>query len=357
MSVAIIIDRIRASLAAGELAPKPKEVLGGRQLVMGDLVRPYAEVFPGIDFLQDGDDWDCKDIFGWGPDCLRKPGRLNPSPRRSLRPLPAPRRTAAPVRLVNPGIFISVAGIWDWYQAKGLAVPGLLDGPFTRKALAEFVEPLWAAVSDYYPMGVGLEDIGCDNVLDLRGICLILPHTSYDEESAGVVEAFLSGVESIASMITEYHDRDAFLDIPAEDEALIQEHGIVEIIRCYADFQGEKSVDIAKLDDFGNTFFGKVWQRFPQWETTELPIISGNGGDDAEIPIRSAQHIDFCLAYADAYEEMMAAMPYHFDFEYNEDRVVDRFVHELCEVWRRVHGLPSVELGASYLRNSITGDQ
>ncbi len=340
MSVNVIIERISASLNAGALPIRQADVQVG-PLDMADMVRPYAEIFPGVPTSIES-----PEIFGWGSGSLKKPHHLVPSPRRSCLPLAAPRYSSAPICVPGAGIFHSMLGVWEWYQAKGLAKPELLDGPFAAEELEAFLEPLVDGLSDYWPLAVHLEQAGCDSVEDLIGLPLLLPHTSYDEEHVGVVEALLSGVDSIASMLTEFLSYDSFFDLPEEDLAIIKSAGFVKLVQCYADFKGEKTCDILKLENFGTTFFGQLWQQFPEWEIERLPIISGDGGRDAEIIIKGPDTIEFCLAYAEAYEQMMGAMPYPFDFEANEDRAVDHFVHELCEVWRKGRRMSSVPLGA-----------
>lgn len=337
MNVSVIAERIGCAVSAGILLPKPPELQVG-PLTVGDLTRPYGEVFPGVEMIPAGTGAGTRDVFGWGSGHLLKPRRLQPSPRRSRGPLPAPRPCTAPRRLLNPGLFASAGGVWEWYQRKGLAKSEMLAMPLTVQSVTDFVAPLWDELSDWNPLGIFLEEFGESSVFDAAGLSLLLPHTSYEEEYAGVIEAFLSGPDTLASLLTEMianHD----LELPPGDRALIAKQGFVKLCQHYADFPGEKACDLVKLENFGTTFFGKVYQRFPEWEAEDPPVISGDcGRDGCEIVIASAETIDFGIAYAEAYFEMMNAMPDPYRFAFNEGGATETFIHELCKVWRKGHG-------------------
>lgn len=334
MTVNVIIERISASLAACELPAKPENVQVDL-LSMADLLRPFDQVFPGLCI----DDEDRRDIFGYGG--LLKP-RLVPQVRRSVRPLLPPKPLAAPSRFITPGLFISVQAIWDWYRQEDVAVGEMIDRELNEKGLEKFLDPLYQRAQEYWPLFIPIENLWWDEgLLQLPGVCLMLPHYHAEDEGAGVVEAFLTGASGIEWLMCHYYGIKDFLTLPTEDRELIDKRGFGDICRLYYD-KGDGAYDLQQLQSFGETFFGSVWEKFPEHEKLDPPIISGEAGLDADVMIRKAEDIDFCFAYAKAFYELADCLPDTNAFEENDLGETETFVHELCEVWRVNYGSPSV---------------
>lgn len=338
MSVSLITERIANSIGAGELLPmvdakefKPVET-------MADLLRPWQEMFPCLDVNEEGD---IVSPFDWFS--IRRPA-FRPQVRRSFRPLPAPRPIASrPQPPCKPGLFMSIQAIWEFYQEQGQDDPKLINCPFSDDNVQAFVHPLYLKACDYWPLNAPLEELYFDcGAAELLGIHLMIPHYVYDDEAAGVVEAFLSGPGTLASHLHYLH-KGANWEIPEKDQSLIQEVGFDKLTENFANYNGKKSCDLIALENWFETFFSEVERKFPEHGAGNYPIISGNGGMDADICIRSKADLDFCFAYADAYYEMLNSFPEPTAFEYNEEGEAETFVHELCEVWRKVNGKRSVK--------------
>ncbi|HOI17218.1 MAG TPA: hypothetical protein PK036_12840, partial [Geobacteraceae bacterium] len=109
-------------------------------------------------------------------------------------------------------------------------------------------------------------------------------------------------------------------------------------------YPGKKICDLRKLANWHETYFGDVLKKYPTQMGTDWPIISGNGGVDADIYIESMEDIEFALAYWHAWDKMMGAFPADpYMFESNDDGVVDRLIQEICRVWRKQKGTTSAK--------------
>jgi hypothetical protein len=268
--------------------------------------------------------------------------RFEPTPRRSRRPLPSPRHLSASHKKYSPGLFESMRAVWEWYAARGQADPTLLALPVTGAALEKFLCNLWQTLSDHECLGMYLEEIGPHTtVMGLDWFELQIPCYDYnDNETAGVVEAFLSGVDGVHSLLAGFYDvadwPDFNLELPPQDRKLIETVGFRELVQTYHDYQGEKSVDLRALCD-ETSYFAAVIERFPKYEQHWPVLISGNGAMENTLSIVSPEDIDFALAYCEEYERMMNAMPYPYSFYENHEGTADDFYHEVCEVWRRAN--------------------
>lgn len=333
MSTALIIQRISEACAAGTLALLPDIATVPQLAIMGDLLQPWETVYPGST-IPDGETRD-QGVFGYRK--LQRP-TTNPRARRSFRPLPPPRRIAPRPKLISPGLFASIQAIWSWYQTRNLAADHLPVAPLNGTGLGIFLEPLRTVTSDYYPLGIYIEDThtGTD-VLGMDGLCLILPHETYEEEHSGIVEAFLRGTEGLHWLMQNFYDERANFDIelPEKDCDLIETIGFEEILKSYAIFEGKKTVDLVYLENWDKNFFGAVAEQYPTQWANDWPIISGNSGSDSELTITSAQDIDFALAFAEAFQTMIGAIPVPWAFHENSDGITETFIHEICEAWRK----------------------
>lgn len=337
MSVALVIERIRTSVEANELAAVPTVPIAP-VTTCGDLLRPWSSVYPGIDEPEEDMS---RDLFFGGRGSLVR-HRFTPRPRRSRRPLPIPRSIVGSPKLISPGLFHSVQGIWDWYTKKGSANTALLACRFDDAGLYKFLQALFDETAPIWPLHCSLEMIfEGDNLTELPGIRLMLPHFNYEEEGAGCVEAFLSGVDGIAWIMKSVEEQ--LHGLTEKDRALIATVGYTRLAQAYALYPGQKTYDIDMLENWGETFFGKVQKRFPRQMETNWPLISGDSGYDAEVTIRSSEDIEFCFAYADAYYDLMDYIPNPCEFESNDDGIAETFAKELCNVWRKTPNKPPAE--------------
>ena len=331
MGTSVIIERISSSVAAGCLRPFPAVSAFRPVQKLSDLLHPFEEMFPGI--VLDGNG-DTPTGFRW-----RSP-KFTPQPRRSSRPVPAPARLVPMPRPdCRPGLFLSTQAIWEWYQEKGFATPDLLEQGLSADSLQEFLEPLLQQAANYCP----LEEI-CSlcGIEEMEGFHLMLPFYSYDDDCAGMVEAFISGPVSVASHLSYlYESRPGVtetadpIELPPPDDKLIAEVGWSGLTEHFARFQGCKSVDLVSLEDFWQTYFGEVVAKFPEHASVDYAIISGNGGEENEVTIHKKSDIDFCFAYSEAYYKLMGDFPDPQAFDYNEGGAAETFIHEMCEAWRK----------------------
>lgn len=330
MNVATLTERIRSAISAGELKPVPEVSTFRPVNNLTDLLSDWEELFPGIETNEDGDTVSLFESY-----TLRRP-LFTPQPRRSLRPLPLPRPIIPmPQPPCKPGLFLSVQAVWAWYEEQGIADTCLIDRPFSSADVSAFVEPLQSRTEGYYPLATNLENIEWDCSVDqLTGLQLWLPFYSYDDDGAGVVEAFLSGPESVASLLTWQH-RDNKLKLSAQDEKLIKKEGFDELAENFARYPGKKSCDLLALENWFETFFSAVQQQYPGHKADQYVVISGDGGQGNELDIRTPADIDFALAYATAYYELMASLPAPYDFAENDGGCAANFIHEICAAWRK----------------------
>jgi hypothetical protein len=331
MSASLLITRISDALAAGSLKQVPDSAAFATVTTMADLLRPWEEMFPGVERY--GDD-DARDIFSRGGG-LREP-ILTARLRTSRRPLPPPRPIAASPKTISPVLFASIQAIWDYYQLHHLADALILKNAFTETGIYKFVGPLELHVSGYWPLGTPLEMI-CDECepRELYGIHLQLPFYTYDCEESGVVEAFLSDIESVASCLDAVYDSANCLD---KDNELITQVGIMPLVKNYELYRGAKTVNFDKLLYGGlDVIFGPVTERYPVHMKHGQPIISGDHGQDCEIIITSREDIEFCLDYAKAWYEMTSCLPEPYDLAINAGGMADELIHEICNVWRKTN--------------------
>jgi hypothetical protein len=334
MGVSVLIERISSSVAAGYLRPFPDASAFKPIGKLSDLLYSFEEMFPGI----------VLDAKGKAPSDFRwRSPKFTPQPRRSAHPVPAPARLVPMPRPdCRPGLFMTTQAIWEWYQEKGFATPGLLDQEFSMDSLEDFLVPLLREAENFWPLGCGLEDLSCfGNIQEIDGFHLMLPFYSYDDDCAGMVEAFISGPTSVASHLSYLYkskpDGGDAIDLPPPDDKLIAEVGWHKLTEHFARFQGRKSVDLVALEGFWEHYFGDVVTRFPEHASVEYAIISGNGGSENEVWIQKKTDIDFCFAYSEAYYKLMGDFPDPQNFDYNEGGAAETFIHEICEAWRKDH--------------------
>jgi hypothetical protein len=338
MNATVIIDRIRERLAAGGLTAMPAPAASVAPLTtIGDMLRPWSEVYPNTEETEEIETYN---LFENGS--LTKV-TFRPSPRMSLRPMPAPRKIAGNAKLIRPGLFAAVRAIWDWYGTRNSANPALLAEPITERGFLSFIEEFRDEAEGWgWPVCCPLDQLfeECSSVTSLPGVCLSLPFWHYEEDGVGIIDGFLSGTDGIEWVMRYTQDR--FEAFSAKDKALVDKIGYARLAMAYAQFKGKKTYDIVKLENFGDTFFGPVKEKFPEQMKTDWPVIT----DDYEaalVRITRREDIEFCFAYVNAYYDMRDAMPDPYDFEQNAGGIAEQFAHELCEVWRKTRKKPAAE--------------
>jgi hypothetical protein len=216
----------------------------------------------------------------------------------------------------------------------GEDAPGALDQPFTFEGVHKFLNPLWKFVSDYWPLASDLENIGSDGpVAEMSCFSMTLPCYSYDDPGAGVVEAFLDGPGGIEWIMRHVETED--WDLPAADLRLIQDATWGGLSIAYHNYNGKRSYNMGRLGDVERSFFANVKERYPAQYGHGPVIITGDYGH--EVPIQTKEDIEFCIEYSEAFELMQSELPDPDSFE-NCSWVSAAFAHELCNVWRKVHG-------------------
>lgn len=346
MNAMVLIERISEAIGRGELTPAPAASAEIKIETIRDVLRPWGEGgYTGVDL-----------------DNLLYPA-FTPQPRRSRRALAAPRRTGDRPKVMSPVFFASVGGVWEYYRANELAGDEFLSFPLTDDGFYEFLVPLSKALAKYWPLGSYLEDtyFWDGPVKSIRGIPLLLPHYTYDVECAGVVQSFLSGVASVHGLMEHYYGDMAKakalgnydhakagsleLELPDQDHALIRKVGFAKLVAAFAEYGGKKSCDLKALENRWETFFGPLWEVYPERAEFNYDIITDDpSGGGCEVLVRSKSDIEFAIAYAEAFDRMIDAMPSRpWDMDTNEDGALETFMHELCEVWRKINRKRSVK--------------
>ena len=327
MSVCVLIERIRNTLAAGELERTRGSEGYGSVTTMADLVRPWEEVFPGAQ----RPDLNLQQTLGRHIS-LNQPCFF-PSPKTSKGYLPPPRKIDPQPQAMHPGLFDAVKGIWDYYVLKKKKRKDLLKEPFNEKGLQNFVDPLWSEFQYMWPLEASLERLGEESPLELETIGLDLPCLNYDEEGAGTAEAFLLGERGVQG-IMEYLETDNAWQLPIADVNLIAEVGWKDLCQVYYYYTGKKSYDLGRLEDTENSYFKKVKEKYPsQYEEYGGTLIASEG---LGIDITCAEDISFAIAYSTAFETMLSELPPYYNFEEEPEHSAN-FAHELCNIWRKEH--------------------
>ena len=341
MGVAVVIERIRVALDNGKLSEVASETRFKPLLTMGDLLQSWYDVFPGMELPEEGEDvHELRESRAGGVKCRPK---FTPYPKRSARPLPPPRALLPTPKLVHPGLFRSISAIWEWYGIRGHADDGLLLQPFSDEGFFKFTDHLTTVLSDYYPLGCELENL-VEHVTDMGTLCLRLPVYSYDDEGSGVIQAFCEGADGIAWLMANFSKTHEW-DLPKSDRKLIEEHGWKLLANAYANFAGKKCYDLGKLEDTETSYFHEVKARWPERLDHGVVIIDDGWGDSVDI--NAPEDIEFALTFAEAWNGMECDLPSGTEFENNEGGVVAEFAHEICNVWRKVHGKRTVKWQSS----------
>lgn len=334
MSVSVIIERIQAAAERGSLKPIVEMYAFEPITTVGDLLRPWGDVYPGIEHPEMEE---TPQEFRSNRSAMSKLRRplFKPCPRRSARPLPPPRPLAGTPKLIHPDLFRSVSGVWEWYQAKGLAKPELLLHPFNFKGMYEFTDPLMGVLYGYYMLGIDIENLENYGLIqDLPCLELRLPQFSYDDPGSGVIQAFCEGAQGISWLMTHFAASQEW-GLPDSDLKIIASVGWYSLAEVYSKAPGTKTYNLGAYEDIEDSFFKGVMETYPERLDNGIVVIDDGWGES--IPIRCKEDIEFGIAFADAWEKFEQTLPPWDRFEENDNGIVGDFAHELCNVWRRVN--------------------
>lgn len=339
MNLATLTTRIRETIATG----LPNQLSLGwatSDYCLCDLLKPWEKLYPGLSAAQ-LDAHRCQP-FGYRS-LLRTPGRLAPAPRRSALPLPVPWSIPSSPQLLQPSLLASIRGVWDYYKDNGLADKALLRPMLGIESLSNFVEPLIHICSDYSPLEMELENLNISgSVAGFEGFSLFIPCETYEEEWSGIIQAFLEGTSGVRWMVENYlsnaEDDGHGTDLPEKDKKLIAEVGLDTIITAYADNAGPTDIDLHKLGNFADTYFGQIQQDYPDLWDRGFDIISGDGGSNNSLLITAKRDIDFALTYCRVYVDMMNGFPEAWCLHENTDGAFDEMLHSFCNGWRKANG-------------------
>ena len=253
------------------------------------------------------------------------------SPRRSIRPIPPPKKIVAPTEKIDAGYFDSIHAVWDFYVERKLDKPWMLEGGVTINELHRFLDPLWKILEPEWPLGNCLENLD-DTYPSDCALYLDLPCIHFDEEHSGLVEAFCSGYKAVAGMFMHI-DSDKSLELTTLDRELVDDVGFINLFKCYSEYQGTKTCDLVKLDNCYEEWFEEIDNRYPDHDIAGLPIV----GEMVSMKIRKASDINCALEFTKAHHEMLNEMPRTWAIEDREDSDAEDFTVEVCEIWREVH--------------------
>jgi hypothetical protein len=337
MQSAVIIDRIAEAITQGKLTPLVEDGGFCQITTIADLLRPWEECFPGVAW---GDQHNEKRVTVLQP-------TFTPVPRRSRRRVAIPHPIRPRPFIVSSSLFNSIAAIWDYYLLHDKADKKLLELTCSDKDAQAFIDPLSELLGYFWPLDCCLEDI-CGNgpLLTQKGIYLRLPSFSYDEEGAGVVEAFISGARGIQGLL-EFVDNNEDWDLPKQDLKLIEDAGWGELCSYYYESAGKKVYNLKKLEDPWGSYFGKLQLDYPEQYSEYAQDLFDNGGVE-EVLICGPKDIDFCKGYAECFEALLTDLPDYGSFEEVDE--MTNFAHEICNVWRRMKGKRLVKWS-----NGVTG--
>lgn len=309
----LIIDRLKEAIDKG-LTPTPayeEKVVK----TIGDLTIPYDE------FFDEGSSYCQTPYKGKRPS-------IKARPLTATRRIPPPKKLTAPPRFYPANSFNGVKAVWEYYQAKGTAHKKYLDLPANHRGLVAFVSPFLEELD--HPLGSHIDCI--EDMDDL--FYLTLPSMSYDEDVAGLFEAFLTGPDEVAGMLMHY-DEDEPLRLNKKDRALVKKHGLVKLTNYYATYEGPKHCDLDKMQNWYDVFFGELEKKYPEQKVDHVPLISGDGYYQIEITCK--KDIDFAMEFADISENLYASIPNIWAMEGRESEEVEDFVVNICDVWREGH--------------------
>lgn len=333
-----LISRIESAITQGELATASGKCFDIDSLHFADVLLPYEQVFgaPRMGSNQN--------FLGYSSGSIAK--RIQAQRKTSRQPLPAPRpfHIPAPMKRFSTSLWDSISAVLDHYREENIALEPILAGKIaTDAAQAAFLGPLIDECQNHWPLTLQLDDLG-ESMLHYHSINLYLPALNWDDEGVSSQICFLEGPESAAGLLASiYEEVELENALPAEDVALIAEHGLSGLMKAYVeaqDLEKRRWFDFPKLVNHWDTFFGELFARYPKFEDSYSFSICTS--DILELPILDKDAVAFAKGYADAFEAMIAALP-SYGLEENDNNEAETIIHHICEIYRAENGMTSVE--------------
>lgn len=314
----VILQRIEELIDSGKTKPVPELMCKPVNLI-SDLLESYDE------FFSEGSSWCQKPWTG-----VRNSQFLR-SPRRSSKPVPPPRKVKPPIKHYPEGLFRSFQAVQEYYEKhnKVVEVDGLTVSETDMfKYLNVFIEELPYPLASYFEC---LEEIQ-----NMDALYLWIPHMHGDEDCAGLVQALLTSAEEFGGMLM-HHDSDGEFNLTKAQRKVVDKYDYKKLCAYYRDYKGEKVYDLKAFEDWFETYFGKLHEKYPAYKIDHYAIIDYEGGN--EVPITSIEDIECALEYTAAYDTMFGDMPNVWQMECPDDDDTSRedFVTELLRVWKEGH--------------------
>lgn len=242
------------------------------------------------------------------------------------------------VPVIEDGVRRFCKAVWEYGQRHGLGGEELLALPLTKEGFEQFTEPVWREkIADCWPACTYFESIlyeGENPLTDLEAISLPVPFFHWDDSDSELAQAFLSGADGVAGLLEALlrgeYETEGEIALRRADERLIAKVGWRPLLAAYVKAPGEKLIDLARLEHHWQTYFGELFERFPQHgETYTFHMIST---DTTDVEIDSADDLEFLLGYYDCFERLQADMP---GYAFMTGEGVADFVADICAVYRR----------------------
>lgn len=285
-----------------------------------DYLIPYEKFFyKGAEFVQN-------DVR------LQRPTMVS-QPRRFDKILPQPRIIIPPQKMVSNSMFDSMQGINAYYKYMEYAVPRKkLNAKADTTGLYMFTEKMVELLD--WPLCAEFESWDEDE--ELEAFHLLLPVMSYEQEEAGIFEAFLTGHENVAGMMIHL-DGDRELDFTANERKLIKAVGYQDLCKFYQEFDDDsKTVNLAMLEDWYTCFFQHLEAKYPHINVEHIPIISGQGYE--YVMITCLEDIQFAAEFTVSYEDLCSRMPDVHVMEHDPcEKATEEFVRDMLRIWKKGH--------------------
>lgn len=332
-----LLSRIESAIAQGELSTASGKGFDVDRLHFADALLSYEQVF-GVPRMESN-----HDFLGYSPGTIAN--RIQSKRKTTRQPLPAPRpvQVAAPMKRFSSSLWDSISAVLDHYREQDIALESILAGKIADdEAQTAFLAPLIEECQYHWPLTIQLDDLG-ESLLNYQTLNLYLPALNWNDEGVSSKICFLEGSESAAGLLASiYVEAELENSLPAEDVALIGEHGLPGLMKAYVEAQDPEKrrwFDFPKLVNHWDTFFGELFAKYPKFENTYSFAICTS--DILELPILDKDVVAFAKGYADAFETMIAALP-GYGLEENEDNEAESIIHHICEIFRAEKGMPPV---------------
>lgn len=241
------------------------------------------------------------------------------------------------VPVIADGVRQFCEAVWEYGRRHGFGGEELLALPLTREGFEQFTEPLWRErLADCWPACSFYESVLYEDGNPLTAyerISLPVAFCHWDDDYAELFQAFLTGADGVAGLLDALlrgEHGDTGITLRRADERLIAKVGLRPLLDAYLAAPGAKLIDLAKLANHWESYFGELFVRFPHHQATyDFCMIST---DTTEVEIASADDLEFVFGYYDCWERLLADMPGQ---GFMEGVGVAELVADICAVYRR----------------------